>query len=152
MSVIGTVDTSRIGWPPGDHSVRFPNHPSGRGIRMPNSSNASVVGAGGGTTSRATSSFASWNRASVGSFVPNTALTDRYQPFAVAFTPDIERSSRAWPSHPENGVWSSRSGSVRSGNDRFGDSGFLVSSRIRAMTTIPSGGRFWMVTAGSPPG
>ena len=96
--------------------------------------------------------MASATSASLGSFVPNSAVTLIHHPFTVAFTPDLERSSRGWPSHPENGFWSSWSGRVRTGKFSLGGSWFRVSMGSSARITIPSGGRPLMVSVGSPPG
>src|SRR6266545_6501126 len=121
-------------------------------MRIPNSSKASVGRGGGGRISRPISSFATWILASLGSFVPKITVTEIHHPFTAAFTPDIERSSRGCPSHPEEGGCSSARGSVRSGNEREGGSEFLVSSGRSAVTTIPSAGRVRIVCSGSPPG
>src|SRR5437867_3055931 len=111
---MGTVAVSRIGVLT-DHAVSDPYHPCGRSIWIPNSSNASDVGGGGGRISRPTSSFAFRIRASRGSLVPKITVTEIHHPFTDAFTPEIDRSSRGCPSHPEEGGRSSLRGSVRPG-------------------------------------
>src|SRR5436190_16473552 len=98
-SVTGTVAASRIG-SLDDHCTSWPDHPSGRSMWMPNSSNASVTFGGGGTTRRAISWFAADTMALLGSLVPNSAVTLIHHPFTDAFTTDSERSSRVCPSHP----------------------------------------------------